>query len=360
MENSNVTRKQQVTGGIWAWHIAKDGFQLHYFCDNLRLILGYTRKEMPNSVRSWKKILHPDDFIQNAKLNSNLKLRLLHKDGQIIHVKCQPAKLDAKNFTQYYGIVRIDEPAEKKAPIDDNLNFIAHEIRSPIASIGMAIDFALESAENKMSERSIRLLSGARSSAQNAIAFLENLLDSTNTHSKKAFLSCELYKIANLASEEILFLQPNFTIRNRIDPTITACASPIEIQHVLRNLLSNAIKYRDQKRKLDITIEAVVENGLCQVQVKDNGQGVPDSTLKLLFEKHYREHTHKDIKGHGIGLTFCKRMVEKNGGTIGVIKNRHHGLTFYFSIPLSFRRARNSEPKRAKPAALLEKHSVEP
>lgn len=98
-----------------------------------------------------------------------------------------------------------------------------------------------------------------------------------------------------------------------------------------QNLVGNALKYR-RAAPLHIRIEAVLEGRDWRVAVEDNGQGFNPEHASAIFEAFKRLHG-TNIKGSGIGLATCKRIVERSGGRIWAESIPGEGSTFFFTLP---------------------------
>jgi two-component system phosphate regulon sensor histidine kinase PhoR len=111
-------------------------------------------------------------------------------------------------------------------------------------------------------------------------------------------------------------------------------ANDTHFTNVLVNVLDNAIKYTEGEPKIDIYTE-IVRNQI-QISVKDQGQGMSKSVQKRIFEKFYREHTGDihNVKGHGLGLAYVKRIVDDHGGQVSVESEKGKGSTFIIKLPL--------------------------
>ena len=100
---------------------------------------------------------------------------------------------------------------------------------------------------------------------------------------------------------------------------------------VFQNLIGNALKYRRDEAP-HIRIEAVQEGSDWRISVADNGQGFETVHASAIFEPFKRLHG-KNIKGSGIGLATCKRIVERLGGRIWAESVPGQGSTFFFTVP---------------------------
>jgi signal transduction histidine kinase len=97
--------------------------------------------------------------------------------------------------------------------------------------------------------------------------------------------------------------------------------------------LHNAIKFSPEKGKIDL--RARRENGFVEIDIKDEGPGIPPDLQKAIFER-FKQVSDEDAtvkKGTGLGLAISKAIVEAHGGTIGVTSEEGKGSTFWFKLP---------------------------
>jgi signal transduction histidine kinase len=108
------------------------------------------------------------------------------------------------------------------------------------------------------------------------------------------------------------------------------------IRTVLKNLLENAVKYSLPDSR-PVEVQASRKDGTVEVQVTDDGPGIPEADLGHLFEPFFRVDRSRSKKtgGYGLGLSICKRIMEAHGGTISALNNPGRGATF----TLTFRKA---------------------
>jgi PAS domain S-box-containing protein len=132
--------------------------------------------------------------------------------------------------------------------------------------------------------------------------------------------------------------------------TVSFGPLPVVIGHrkslktVFRNLIDNAIKYR-AKRRLKVKVAAELRPGEWRFQVSDNGMGIRKHNRHLphinnwekifeLFERQsVRDLRGEEIAGHGIGLSYCQRVIDHHGGKIWVESEPGKGSTFFFTLP---------------------------
>jgi light-regulated signal transduction histidine kinase (bacteriophytochrome) len=101
---------------------------------------------------------------------------------------------------------------------------------------------------------------------------------------------------------------------------------------VFQNLISNAIKFhRDEIPRVHVS--AISEGSDWIFSVSDNGIGIEIEFLNRIFVMFQRLHTKEEYPGTGIGLSICKKVVERHGGHIWVVSEFGKGSTFYFKLP---------------------------
>ena len=114
-----------------------------------------------------------------------------------------------------------------------------------------------------------------------------------------------------------------------------------QLRQVFWNLLDNALKFRDPARQPDIHVSLAAEAerpedapaGSVTVLVSDNGIGIAEEHLEAVFEAFRRLHPSDTRPGMGLGLSFCRKIVEGLGGHIGVRSTPGEGSTFHLTLP---------------------------
>ena len=111
-------------------------------------------------------------------------------------------------------------------------------------------------------------------------------------------------------------------------------ANEMHLGNVLVNILDNAVKYSPEAPKIDVFTE--VAKNFIIIKIQDQGAGMSKVVLKRIFEKFYREHTGDihNVKGHGLGLAYVKKIVEDHQGEVYAESEKGKGSTFYIKLPL--------------------------
>ncbi len=113
-------------------------------------------------------------------------------------------------------------------------------------------------------------------------------------------------------------------------PSVRADAS--QMLQVFQNLIGNALKFGSE-RPLEIQVEARQDQGFWLLSIKDNGIGLDLKQREKIFKIFQRLHSRQRYPGSGIGLSICKKIIERHGGSIWVESVVDAGSTFYFTLP---------------------------
>ena len=108
------------------------------------------------------------------------------------------------------------------------------------------------------------------------------------------------------------------------------------IFQLMQNCINNAIKYSKTDQKLHLKIDCTQNQDYYTIAIQDNGIGISEDKLERIFKPFFREGK-KQVKGSGLGLNICKRIIEMHKGTMNVHSTVGEGSTFYFSLPRSHR-----------------------
>jgi light-regulated signal transduction histidine kinase (bacteriophytochrome) len=116
-------------------------------------------------------------------------------------------------------------------------------------------------------------------------------------------------------------------------PLPVVLGDPFQLGQLIQNLLANALKFVPDGQSPHVEVSAERTDQGWLVTVADNGIGVEDVSSDRIFAMFERLHPRERYKGTGIGLSICKRIVERRGGAIWVEHNQPGGSRFRFSVP---------------------------
>jgi signal transduction histidine kinase len=213
---------------------------------------------------------------------------------------------------------------------------VAHEIKTPIATMKSAIEVALT---KRRSESEYKMLfADLLEDIDNLTLTLSDVLDLawTEAHSDKKFTKTvnlsdlleELVEIAtNLASGK------NVEIYFEIEPKVTIHGNREKLARAFLNLINNAIQYNKVGGKVYISLKQ--KQHAAVFKVKDTGLGIPKKDLEGIFKRFYRGSNVSAIKGSGLGLAIVKSIIQIHDGEIDVTSSEKKGTLFTISLPLA-------------------------
>ncbi len=135
-----------------------------------------------------------------------------------------------------------------------------------------------------------------------------------------------------IKDNQLVFDEKNINIENMIDKKIIVRAASLRIKEALSNLVSNAVKFMPEGGKLTFYTGKSEEKDNIVIAVKDTGCGITQEQLSHIFDEFYKvDESRHDLESSGLGLSICKRIIEKHGGRIWA-ESHGKGTTFYFTL----------------------------
>jgi signal transduction histidine kinase len=165
---------------------------------------------------------------------------------------------------------------------------------------------------------------------------IDNLLDSSRLETGTLGMTLEPTKLSTIIRDSVSRTQavyPNMEVEIDIGDDIPVLqADPTRIAQVMDNLLSNANKYAPGSQ---IAVASDRRDNVVEIGVQDGGPGIPPEHVPHLFERFYRvpEQT-SNVRGTGLGLYICRKIIEAHSGEIGVESQEGSGTRIFFTLPI--------------------------
>lgn len=244
-------------------------------------------------------------------LNKELEKKVLERTAEVQHLLKQKDDFigqlghDLKNpLTPLVGLLPLLRDKEKDPSIKEQLDVIISNV-------------------NYMKDLVVKILQLARLNSP-SIKFDMGDLD----------ISKEIGDI--ISSQQFFFKENNFLVENNIKEDIHVKADKMRVEELIKNLFTNAVKYTlDEKGT--IVIDAEKKNGFVTISIKDTGIGMTPEEINRIFDEFYKaDESRHEMDSSGLGLSICKRIVERHGGRIWAESNgKGKGSTFRFTLKLS-------------------------
>lgn len=222
----------------------------------------------------------------------------------------------------------------------DFINNMTHEFKTPIATINLALDAIKNPKIINNQDSVLKYVKMIRQENKRMHSQVENVLQISKLEKKELDISKEVIDIHDLLDDAIahvslLVNDKEGSVNTHLEAIQTEIlGSDLHLTNVFVNILDNAMKYNINQPKINIFTENA--GNFVLVKIKDNGIGMSKMVQKNIFDKFYREQKGDvhDLKGHGLGLSYVKKIVENHHGIVYVDSEKGKGSTFYIKLPI--------------------------
>jgi len=314
-------------------------------------ILGYSREELvgrpvsdlyadtPNGKAAAGGVFRR--FLSGEEIRDQ-ELEARRADGSSVWVSLSVRPIrDKEGRVVASRSIMVDITEQKKLDQlkDDFIGLVSHELRSPMTVITGAINTALTEAERLSPEETRQLLKDAALEAESLSNLLANLLELSRVQAQRLVLYAEAISVKKVIRDAVDKVKRQYathrfvlSLPRHLPPVY---ADPLRLERILYNLLENAVKYSPPEGEVRVSVEP--QEGHLVIGVSDQGIGIPPPDQEKLFAPFQRLEKSRlsGVRGVGLGLMVCRRLVEAHGGHIWVESKPGHGSTFSFTMPLS-------------------------
>ncbi len=223
--------------------------------------------------------------------------------------------------------------ARSNRDLEHFASMASHDLQEPLRSISIFSELLARDYAPVLGERGQRFLEFICSGAKKGYDLTQTLLIYARAVSadESNFTKFSLSKSVGdaISSLKLRIVESDASVTSEELPEVLG--DDVQITLVFQNLIDNAIKYRSESRPV-IHISARRVRDEVAIAVRDNGRGVAKEFREQIFEPFQRLEVRE--AGSGIGLTTCRRVVERHGGRIWVESEPGRGSTFIFTLPI--------------------------
>jgi len=279
---------------------------------------------------------NPSDLVKGFQVGANDFLtKPFNKEELVMRVMHQIQLVAAKRI-----IVKQNEELKRTISNRDKMySVIAHDLRSPMASIRMVLNLAVNVvSRDVVGDEIFELLDKANRESEETHDLLDNLLKWTKSQTGRLSVVyqdldlddivpgvVDIFKvIAEMKKIDLKYLPA--------DEKLIVHADNDMIKTIIRNFLSNAVKFTPEGKAIEVFYKR--EGDFARISVRDYGVGISSERVESIFHTGETTYGTGGEEGSGLGLQLCQDFARKNGGDARVESTLGEGSTFSFTVPL--------------------------
>ena len=278
----------------------------------------------------------PADLVHGFQVGANDFLtKPFNKEELVMRVMQQISLVAAKRIIQ-------KQNEELKATLgnrDKMYSVIAHDLRSPMASIRMVLNLVVASTTPELvGPELFELLDKANRESEEVHDLLDNLLKWTKSQTGRLNVVLQDLDLNDIVPGVVDIFEMiaqtkhiKLNLQRTPDPLIVNADNDM-LKTVVRNFLSNAIKFSPENSSIEIIM--MRDGEFAKISVRDHGVGIAEDRLETIFHKGDTTYGTGGEEGSGLGLQLCQDFAQKNGGDCTVESVVGEGSTFSVHIPL--------------------------
>jgi len=227
---------------------------------------------------------------------------------------------------------------------DEFITQLGHDLKNPLGPLINLLPFLEEDETDSARKEMLTVLHRNADYMKNLVVKTLELAALNSPNTRFSIEQLNLFDEVDqiIENKKILFDDKKVDISNNTDRSLSITADRLRLEELLTNIFENSIKYSLDGCKILITAEPA--DGIVKIAITDNGIGMTKEELDRIFDEFYKaDSARHDIQSTGLGMSICKRIVEKQGGSIWVESpGPGKGTTVNFTLPAA------SSPKKRR------------
>lgn len=268
---------------------------------------------------------------KNDLEDSNKNLQTILKDLKVINVE-KEQEIVAKEAAIEKAELLNESLTAKNQQLDHFAYVASHDLQEPLRTVSNYLEIFQEDFPERLDGEATLYFNFINSAVERMRNLISGLLSFSRIGTSGKIENLDLNQTLSKIKDDFSTLIEEKEILIESDVLPVVVGHRIEIKQLFQNLISNAIKFAKPGVTPHIRISYESIENYHTFHISDNGIGVPDKDFTKIFDMFSRLHSAKDYEGQGIGLAFCKKIVELHHGNIWVTSKFGEETTFHFTL----------------------------
>jgi PAS domain S-box-containing protein len=348
LENGNI--------GVWEWNMKNDKVT---WDERMEKMFGLLPGSFGGSYKDFEILLNDEDMphVQNAinkALMHNLPYEtifrtksndgktkyisakaLVNKDINDIPISMTGVCFDVtamKEGTQQLELKLNEELLRSNKELESFAYVASHDLQEPLRTVSSFTQLLAKKYQDQLDDNAKEYIRFVVDGANRMYDLINGLLAFSRVNTRGGeFSETNMSIIVEKVRKNLEYQILDKNIHIVVEALPSVIADEGQMLQLIQNLVGNAIKFSYDNSQIQIS--SLQEGDSIIFSVKDDGIGIEPQYFERIFQIFQRLHTREDYPGTGIGLSICKRIVERHGGSIWLESELGKGSTFFFSLP---------------------------